>query len=40
VFGDQAVIARCRAHYAEQRIMPSRAREALWDRDFALMRSA
>ena len=31
---------RCRVHYAEQRVMPSRARNALWDRDFALKRSA
>ena len=29
VFGDQAVIARCRLHYAEQRIMPSRLVETL-----------
>ena len=31
---------RDRLHYAEQRVMPSRARNALWDRDFALKRSA
>ncbi len=31
---------RCWVHYAEQRIMPRRARRALWDRDFGLMRSA
>jgi hypothetical protein len=29
VFGRDAVIARCRVHYAEQRIMPSWARNAL-----------
>ncbi len=31
---------RCRVHYAEQRIMPSSDREALWDKDFALIESA
>jgi transposase-like protein len=40
VFGDRAVIARCRVHYAEQRIMPSWAGNALWGKDFALMKSA
>jgi hypothetical protein len=40
VFGELAVIARCRTHYAEQRIMPSWAREALWDKGFVLRDSA
>ena len=40
VFGDRALIQRCTIHYAEQRIMPSWTREALWGKDFALMRSA
>jgi len=31
---------RCRVHYAEQRIMPSRPPEALWDNGFALIKSA
>ena len=37
---DHPVIARCQLHYAEQRIMPSRPREGLWDTGFVLMRSA
>ncbi len=40
VFGDQAVIARCRLHYAEQRVMPRRPSKPLWGKGFALMRSA
>jgi transposase-like protein len=31
---------RCRVHYAEQRVMPSRAGEALWDEGFGLLNSA
>jgi transposase-like protein len=31
---------RCRVHYAEQRIMPSRARESLWDKGFVWLKSA
>jgi transposase-like protein len=34
------LIQRCQIHYAEQRIMPSRRRALLWDRDFVLIRSA
>jgi transposase-like protein len=30
---------RCRVHHAEQRIMPSRRREPLWDKDFVLLKS-
>jgi len=37
---DAPVIARCQIHYADQRIMPSRARNVLRDRDFALTQSA
>jgi putative transposase len=40
VFGAQALIQRCTLHYAEQRIMPSRVRNALWGKDLALTRSA
>ncbi len=28
VFGEQAVIARCRLHYADFRVMPTRRRDA------------
>jgi len=31
---------RCRTHYAEQRVMPSRARGALWDKGYGLLNSA
>ena len=31
---------RCRVHYAELRIMPGRAREALWGKGFGLLKSA
>jgi transposase-like protein len=31
---------RCRVHYAEQRIMPIRHPEPLWDKGFGLLRSA
>lgn len=31
---------KCWVHYAEQRVMPSRARNPLWGRDFGLLRSA
>ena len=31
---------RCWVHYAEQRIMPSRDREALWGKGFVLLKSA
>jgi hypothetical protein len=37
---DHPIIQRCQLHYAEQRIMPSRAREPLWDGGFGLSKSA
>jgi putative transposase len=37
---DHPVLARCQVHYAEQRIMPSRAGEALRHREFVLLKSA
>lgn len=37
---DHPVIARCQLHYAEQRIMPSRAPEPLWGKGSALLKSA
>jgi putative transposase len=40
VFGERALIQRCTLHYAEHRIMPSWAREALWDEGFAVLKSA
>ena len=40
VFGRRAIVQRCVLHYAEQRIMPSRRRRPLRDRDFAVLRSA
>jgi transposase-like protein len=40
VFGDQALVQRCTLHYAEQRIMPTWAREALWAKGFGLVKSA
>ena len=40
VFGTKALVQRCTLHYAEQRIMPSRAQNALWDNGFALIKSA
>ena len=40
VFGERALIQRCTLHYAEQRIMPSQAREALWDKGLVLLKSA
>ncbi|CAN5356841.1 MAG: transposase [Acidimicrobiia bacterium] len=40
VFGDKALIQRCRRHYAEERVMPSWSQEALWDRGFVLTKSA
>ena len=40
VFGDLAVIARCRVHYAEQRIMPRRPGGAWWDKGSVLLKSA
>jgi putative transposase len=36
----QAVTQTCVIHYAEQRIMPSRAGKPLWDRGFGLLKSA
>jgi len=33
-------IQRCTVHYADQGIMPSATRGALWDKDVVLMRSA
>jgi len=40
VFGDKALVQRCTLHYADQRIMPSRAGNALRDRGSALRKSA
>jgi putative transposase len=40
VFGDHAVIARCRTHYADLRIMPMSARQPLWDKGIVFRRSA
>ena len=37
---DHPVLARCQLHYAEEGIMPSRARNTVWGRDLALTRSA
>ena len=37
---DHPVISRCQLHYAEEGIMPSRARNTVWGRDFALTQSA
>jgi transposase-like protein len=40
VFGAKVLIQRCRLHYAERRIMPTSTREAVWDKDFVLLKSA
>ncbi len=37
---DHPVIGRCQLHYAEQRVMPSRAPEPSWGNDFGLLKSA
>jgi putative transposase len=40
MFGESALVQRCRTHYADLRIMPTRCREALAGAVNALARSA
>ena len=40
VFGDKALVQRCRLHYADLGIMPMSARRPLWDKGIELRRSA
>jgi hypothetical protein len=40
VFGEKAVIQRCRIHYVDVPAMPTRFSEALWGNGFGLRESA